>query len=86
MSPYQANPQNRIAARYPKDRAVLKKYRRDLGTVESTFAECAITGFIIPWLPSILGFRPFGKGIGGIFRTTIVGTITGLQCASVIPF
>ena len=60
-------------------------YIARIGRKEVIFAQCAASGFLIPWIPALLGFRVFGKGIGGVFRTTAVGSLSSIFCASVFP-
>ena len=58
---------------------------RRRGRPEIVFAQCAAAGFLVPWIPNLLGFRPFGRGIGGIFRTTVVSSVTSVYGATVFP-
>ena len=69
--------------RYPADRALIDHFFNDIGTEESAFVALAITGLFVPFTPALLGFRVFGRGIGGLLRTTAVSSVTTVYAASV---
>jgi hypothetical protein len=71
--------------RYPADRALVDNFFNDIGTEESAFVALAITGLLVPFTPALLGFRVFGRGIGGLFRTAAVSSVTTMYAASVSP-
>jgi|SRR5277367_2109599 hypothetical protein len=71
--------------RYPSDRALIDNFFNDIGTEESAFVALAITGLLVPWTPALLGFRVFGRGIGGFVRTAAVSSLTTVYTASVTP-
>jgi hypothetical protein len=62
---------------------VVDKFQEDVGHFNTHFTNLALTGFLSPWVPGLLGFRIFGKGIGGICRTAAVSTVTAIYTASV---
>jgi len=69
--------------RYPADRALVDSFFNDIGTEESAFVALALTGLLIPSIPAFLGFRLFGRGLGGFIRTAAVSSITTVYAASV---
>lgn len=69
--------------RYPADRALIDSFFNDIGTEESAFVALALTGLLLPSIPALLGFRLFGRGVGGLVRTAAVSSITTVYAASV---
>jgi hypothetical protein len=77
---------DRAATRYPEERAyVTRIMHNEIGTQELVFTQCAATGLLLPWIPGFLGFHAFGKGIGGLFRTAVVSTLTCAYASTVCP-
>ena len=66
-----------------QQRKSVDKFQEDVGHFNTHFTNLALTGFLSPWVPGLLGFRMFGKGIGGICRTAAVSTVTAIYTASV---
>jgi hypothetical protein len=62
----------------------MEKFRAELPTWESTFTGLAVTGFLVPLIPGVLGFKLFGRGIGGIIRTFAASSVTSITAAHVL--
>ena len=73
--PLHAAPKFRLD-RYPQDRKAIDDHFKRLGFPEDSFVTLTLTGFAIPFLPRLANFRPFGRGLGGLFRTTLVSLFT----------
>ena len=58
---------------------------KEVGTQEDVFVQCALSGFLLPYVPGLLGFRVFGRGIGGLFRTSVVGVLTSIFAVARVP-
>lgn len=55
--------------------------------MEDVQTKLAVTGFLVPWVPHLLGFKVFGKGGGGILKCSLAGVALGLYASTVfIPF
>lgn len=59
--------------RYPQVRQGVDAYFRRIGSPEQEFASLTLTGFLVPFVPRALSYHPFGRGLGGLFRTTVIG-------------
>lgn len=68
---------------YLKEREIVDKFQEDVGHHSTHLVNLALTGFLTPYIPGLLGFHVFGKGIGGIFRTSVVSSVTAIYAASV---
>ena len=70
---------------YPHQRKVIEELFGKIGSYEREFVSCTITGFLVPFVPRISGFRLFGKGLGGLFRNIVVSSLTAGVAAHVPP-
>ena len=70
---------------YPQERKAIEELFGRIGSYEREFVSCTITGFLVPFVPRISGFRPFGKGLGGLFRNIVVSSLTAGVAAHVHP-
>jgi len=68
---------------YPQERKKVDELFRRTGSYEQEFISCTITGFLVPFVPRIAGFRLFGKGLEGLFRNIVVGSVTAVVGAHV---
>jgi hypothetical protein len=62
----------------------MENFRAEIPTWESTFTSLAVTGFLVPIIPGVLGFKLFGRGIGGILRTFAASSATSITAAHVL--
>ena len=63
----------------------MEKVLKDVGTLQDTQTRLAATGFLVPWVPQLLGFKLFGGGIGGKVRCSLAGLGLGLYASTVMP-